>query len=194
MVTAGIFSIMWIYAMANCATGIAYVVIGCCELMLVAGIIAPQLSEGEEANKMAASVVGIILFIVFNVILYCKWKNIKIAIAVIDATADFFMNTARINLVSAMYFMLTAIWFVIWLALVIGMLGIAEYNWEGRDTVTHQERSMDTSGAEIEGYDTIKYMVYFMCFTLIWVIMYLKDSNVFVLMASVSTYYFDSNA
>jgi hypothetical protein len=46
MVTAGIFSIMWIYAMANCATGIAYVVIGCCELMLVAGIIAPQLSGG----------------------------------------------------------------------------------------------------------------------------------------------------
>jgi len=80
---------------------------------------------------MAASVVGIILLIIFNVILYCKWKNIKIAIAVIDATADFFMNTARINLVSAMYFMLSAIWFVIWLALVIGMLGIAEYNWKG---------------------------------------------------------------
>jgi len=80
---------------------------------------------------MAASVVGIILFIVFNVILYCKWKNIKIAIAVIDATADFFMNTARINLVSAGYFMLCAIWFVIWLALVIGTLGIAEYNWKG---------------------------------------------------------------
>lgn len=47
MVTAGIFSIMWIYAMANCATGIAYVVIGCCELMLVAGIIAPQLAGGS---------------------------------------------------------------------------------------------------------------------------------------------------
>jgi hypothetical protein len=47
MITAGIFSIMWIYAMANCATGIAYVVIGCCELMLVAGIIAPQLAGGS---------------------------------------------------------------------------------------------------------------------------------------------------
>ena len=143
---------------------------------------------------MVSSIIGIIFFIIFNVILYCKWKNIKIAIAVIDATADFFMNTARINLVSAMYFMLSAIWFVIWLALVIGMLGMAKVEWRGEGTATHQERFFNTSGAEIEGYDTIKYMVYFMAFTLIWVLMYLKDSNVFVLMASVSTYYFDSNA
>jgi len=38
--TAGTLSIMWIYAMANCATGIAYIVIGLCELMLIAGILA----------------------------------------------------------------------------------------------------------------------------------------------------------
>jgi len=37
-------------------------------------------------------------------------------------------------------------------------------------------------------------MIYFMTFTLIWVLLYLKESNIFVLMASVSTYYFDSNA
>ena len=48
MVTAGIFSIMWIYAMANCATGIAYVVIGCCELLLVLGIIVPQVAGGKS--------------------------------------------------------------------------------------------------------------------------------------------------
>lgn len=40
LVTAGAFSILWIYAMANCATGIAYVVIGLCELMMIAGILA----------------------------------------------------------------------------------------------------------------------------------------------------------
>lgn len=132
MVTAGIFSIMWIYAMANCATGIAYVVIGCCELFLVLGIIAPQLdTKSEESSKMMFSIIGIIIFIIFNAVIYCKWKNIKIAIAVIDATADFFMNTARMNLVSAMYFMLSAIWFVIWLALVIGMLGMAKVEWKG---------------------------------------------------------------
>ena len=35
-------------------------------------------------------------------------------------------------------------------------------------------------------------MICFMFFTLVWVLVYFKDSNVFVLMASVSTYYFNS--
>ena len=73
-------------------------------------------SSGAAGSDDAIFLVGIapiIFFIIFNVILYYKWKNIKIAIAVIDATAYFFMYTARINLVSAIYFMLSAIWFVI---------------------------------------------------------------------------------
>jgi len=36
------------------------------------------------------------------------------------------------------------------------------------------------------------YMMYFMEFAFLWIVLWLKDTNVFVLMASVSTYYFDS--
>lgn len=38
----------------------------------------------------------------------------------------------------------------------------------------------------------VDYMNDFMLFAFLWVVIYLKDTNVFVLMASVSTYYFDS--
>ena len=146
VISGGIFSIMWIYAMANCATGIAYVVIGLTELMIVgvilAGLTVSQGNEEEKSSGFAIMILGVIMLVVFNVVLYCKWKNIKIAIAVIDATADFFMNTARIQLVGAFYFFLSVVWFAIWSALVIGMMGIAKYRWKGKDTPTHQEREI----------------------------------------------------
>ena len=194
LASAGIFSVMWIYAMANCATGIAYVVIGCCELMIIAGILAgvaaPSNTDEEKAQGLVMIVIGVICLVIFNGILYCKWRNIKIAIAVIDATADFFMKTPRINLVGGFYFFVSGVWFCIWVALVVGMLGIAKFKWAGEGTPTHQERTLITD----DGDNSITYMIAFMFFTLIWVLVYLKESNVFVLMGSVSTYYFDSNA
>jgi hypothetical protein len=38
----------------------------------------------------------------------------------------------------------------------------------------------------------VDYMIMYMVFAFIWIVLWLKESNVFVLMASVSTYYFDS--
>jgi len=72
-------------------------------------------------------VMGFIFFVIFNCVLFAKWKNVKIAIAVIDATADFFMKTSRINFVSAGYFWISAVWFAIWMTSIIGMLGIGEF-------------------------------------------------------------------
>ena len=47
VISGGIFSIMWIYAMANCATGIAYIVIGLTELMLIAMILIGHVSSQD---------------------------------------------------------------------------------------------------------------------------------------------------
>jgi len=139
---------------------------------------------------------GIIALIFFNVVLYCKWKQIKIAIAVIDATADFFVATKRINLVGITYFVLMAAWSAFWVACLIAMSGIAEYEWTGKDKVTHQDRKMlprpvnaETNKPEMTAVD---YMIMYMVFAFLWIVLWLKESNVFVLMASVSTYYFDS--
>jgi hypothetical protein len=38
----------------------------------------------------------------------------------------------------------------------------------------------------------VDYMIMYMVFAFLWIVLWLKESNVFVLMASVSTYYFDS--
>lgn len=65
------------------------------------------------------------------------------AIAVIDATAEFFVATKRINLVSIMYFVLMAIWVIFWGVCAIAMLSSTKFEWTGEKTDTHQERRMD---------------------------------------------------
>ena len=82
------------------------------------------------------------MLVIFNLVIWCKWKQIKIAIAVIDATADFFVATKRINLVSIMYFIMMVVWTVFWVSCLIAMSGIGKYKWTGKDKATHQQREL----------------------------------------------------
>ena len=71
MFTAGIFSIIYIYCLANFATMIAYIVIGLFELIFIGAILA-GMSSGDEGGMVVSAIFGI-FFILFNVMLYCKW-------------------------------------------------------------------------------------------------------------------------
>lgn len=82
------------------------------------------------------------MLICFNVCLWCYWPELKMAIAVIDATAEFFVATKRINFVSIMYFVLMSIWIVFWGICAIAMLSSTKFEWTGKKTDTHQERNM----------------------------------------------------
>jgi len=64
------------------------------------------------------------------------------AIAVIDATAEFFVTTKRINFVSIGYFTVMAIWVIFWGACALAMLSGTKFEWDGKKTSTHQERHM----------------------------------------------------
>lgn len=82
---------------------------------------------------MVLVIAGLVLIAVFNIVLFCKWKQIKIAIAVVDATADFFVECKRINLASMWYFFMMGVWTVFWVACLIAMSGVGEYTWTGKD-------------------------------------------------------------
>lgn len=146
MITAGIFSIIYIYLLANFATMIAYIVIGIFEFIFVSAILG-MLATGEDGGMVGAVVFGI-FFILFNVLLYCKWDQVKMAIAVIDATAEFFVETKRINFVSIMYFGIIAMWVIFWGVCAIGMLSTTKMEWTGKKTPTHQERRPDYKNDE----------------------------------------------
>ena len=59
---------------------------------------------------MAYAIVALVVMIIFNIVIFCVWKQIKIAIAVIDATGDFFNCTKRINFASLTYFFMIMCW------------------------------------------------------------------------------------
>jgi hypothetical protein len=60
--------------------------------------------------------------------LYCYWDKLEVAIAVIDAAADYYAATKRLIFVSLFYFMLHIIVFGIMTATVFFMLGTV--TWE----------------------------------------------------------------
>jgi len=47
---------------------------------------------------------------------YCNRNSLETAIAIVDASADFFMATKRIVLVSTIYFIISMLFFLLWIA------------------------------------------------------------------------------
>lgn len=114
-----VYSILYIYALsrfANCLAKFSVLVI---ELGFIGGIGGSIFMSKDATSKssyyIAAGVVGVI-FLIFNMMLCCFYKQFKVAIAVVDATADFFAATKRIILVSVTYFFVTLIVIVVWFA------------------------------------------------------------------------------
>jgi len=67
------------------------------------------------AGYMAAAVFAALFAVCFTICVCVAWKSVKLAINVVDASADFIMSTKRILFVPLVYFFLmlfvTIIWF-----------------------------------------------------------------------------------
>lgn len=63
------------------------------------------------------------LFLIFNCTLFCYRDRLKIAIAVIDAAADYYAATKRLIFVSIFYFILHIVMFGLMVATVAFMMG-----------------------------------------------------------------------
>jgi hypothetical protein len=110
--------------MSNCAHCLAYMAIALLEVIWLAGIAgciyagthvqANQSPTGAwiGAGSCAAG------FLLFNITLCCFWSKLQVAIAVIDATADFMAATKRIVSVTIYYFIIAVI------VLLIGGFGV----------------------------------------------------------------------
>jgi len=92
---------------------LAYISVVGLEICYVAGIGANLYfySKGYHECLFGAIFIGI-LALVFNCMLYCYKDKLKVAIAVIDAAADYYAATKRMILVSIFYFVLQIAFFV----------------------------------------------------------------------------------
>ena len=121
------------------------------------------------------------LLIVLQV--YCYRKSLETAIAIIDATADFFMATKRVIAVSFMYFALSI---VVALVCVISLIAIGSLG-DFTKGAGNQEKvyTSDPNGGIFMLITT---------FVFLWILMGIDHTNKYICMVSACTYYFDSNA
>ena len=87
--------------MSRCAETMVNISIWLIEILMT-GVIIMFIYLGTKADKNESSglylsaVIVLLFLLVFNCMLYCFYDDLKIAIAIVDAAADFFADTKRI--------------------------------------------------------------------------------------------------
>jgi hypothetical protein len=125
--TAIIFCFAYIYLMSYFAEPIAWAIIGITQIALFVGCGGCVLEYIEKKNstnilyKDSASgfLVGAIVLglsaIIFLIMLVCGFNQLKVAIDVVDASADFLRKTKRVISVPVVYFFFTVVVVMVWL-------------------------------------------------------------------------------
>ena len=131
---------------------------------------------------------GVLLFFGLCTIccVWCNRTSLETAIAIIDASADFMIDTKRLVLVSVFYFLLTMIIFFIWLFSVASVFSLVEF-----DDPSPPGSQIKTIKGSIPG--SVWGMFGFLAFGMLWVGQFIGDKTKYITMVAASTYYFDSS-
>ena len=119
--------------------------------------------------------------------IYCGFSQLKTAIDIIDASADFIAKTKRLILVPLFYFVVTMIIVGFWL---FGIMSV--YNM-GQFTINEHTLDRSTKFVDPKKEKMAAYMGLFMFFGILWIVNFIKAKSSFITMVSASTYYFNSS-
>jgi len=186
-----VYNFLFIYVRSKCASCIFYVVIVLIELSLFGGAGAAlykrSLLTSVEIHADKAylyTAIGLVLGgCLYNLILCCFWTQMRIATALIGATADFFAATKRMILVSVFYFFVTVVIVLFWVASAVSVTGL--------NTITASTDGLQ--GKDIAWTAKTQWLLVFMCFGLIWLVLFIQDKTAYISMVAASSYYFSSN-
>ena len=79
------------------------------------------------------AILGGLLSILFGLMVWCFWAALKLAIEIVNCSADFLAKTKRLMAVPFMYYLFLFLFFLYWLACVISVesMGKIEANPNG---------------------------------------------------------------
>lgn len=106
-----------------------------------------------------------ILSVCFGCCVFCGYKSLKLAIDVIDASADFLAKTKRIILVPILYFFLTVVVVVIWFVCLMLVLSM--------NKITVSKSIPQMKNIEYEN-ETYYYLMWYMLFGILWLTAWLE--------------------
>lgn len=119
--------------------------------------------------------------VLFLCCIICGFNSLKLAIDVIDASADFIRDTKRTILVPVLYFILTMLFLTSWL----GAFGcVCSMNEIEADSLIPQAKNLKWESNN-------KYIALWMIFCALWVTAWLGYTSNFIIMVTASTYYFN---
>lgn len=125
-----VYTLIFMYMMSCCAPLIAYFSIFLTEVSQIACIAGLAYSGYKHPHHATGYYIGAggaaLAFLLFNVLLCCFWNKVQVAIAVIDATADFLVATKRLVLVSIFYFFVAILYLVFWSVAAVGVVSLNE--------------------------------------------------------------------
>jgi len=197
-----VWSLVFIYVISAFAETIAWGIIIATNVgLFAAGAMAlleykdklAEPSSDSLTNKPPTEylVIGIVILIVACIMLCmvcCGMSQLKTAIDVVDASADFTKKTKRILCVSVSYFILQMIIFIIWCFSVACLWSWGDIRV---DSIEHQSKeTFFAPGQKNKFY----YALFFMIFMIVWILEWISAKVNFITMYSASTYYFTSNA
>ena len=127
MFTALVLSILYIYFLSIFAEYVAWGLI----FMVQAGLIAlsigsfyyyTQVNEnGKSGAAIAVGIISGIFAIVFCLLIYCGWSQLKLSIEIVNCSADFLANTKRLLGVPVAYYSILFLFFLFWVACMISV-------------------------------------------------------------------------
>jgi len=108
----------------------------------------------------------------------CFCKSLRIAIAVVQASADFITDTKRILLVPIIGFVIVVIFYIIWISVAICVYTIGDI------------KSSGGQGKHVEWEESTRRVWYYHFFGLFWVNSMLDACASFIIIVAVCTWYF----
>jgi len=109
--------------------------------------------------------------LIFTIMLVCGFNQLKIAIDVVDAAADFIRKTKRIVLVPVVYFFLQLAVILVWFFAIICIMSLGDITVD--KSGDHQIKNISYTSGKISEKDIyILYMVMF--FGLLWILAFLN--------------------
>ena len=155
-------------------------------------------TQGSDNNKTGLAVfVGMLsglISIVFCILVYCGWDQLKLSIEIINSSADFLAHTKRLLVVPVAYYTVLFFFFIFWLACMISVESMGKITPKPKDEITYVPLLKEVTWEDRRALGkTVNLMLGFLIFGLIWFSFFLTYSSNYITMVTASTFYFDSS-
>lgn len=155
-----------------------------------------EAKEIENVNKGRAALAVGIIALLFALIFLCfvciGMDKLKMAIEIINTSADFLASTKRLLIVPFIYYGFMFAFFLFWLGSIISVESLGKISPDLSSPYIPLKKKITWDDRKDLG-KQVNLMLAFLIFALIWFTFFLTASNNYITMVTASTFYFNSS-